>query len=425
MKYKKTVLKNGLRVLMVPRPGSEAITLFVVVKVGSRCETPRLNGISHFLEHMMFKGTKRRPSTLEISKALDQVGAEYNAFTSKDHTAYYIKIHRSKIKLALDVLSDMVLSSKFDPAEVQREKGVIVEEINMYEDNPLMYVEDLFEQTVFGKHHPLGRLIAGSRANIRALRRSSVVDYFSRYYTARNAVVVVAGPVDNAVKKQITDYFGSWRRGRSVEPAPLFRRRQQQPRLTVQYKKTEQVQLCLGFPALSYTDRDLPALELLSIILGGNMSSRLFISIRERQGLAYFIHASVNPYEDTGAFCIQAGIDKTRLNLAVTAILEELKKVKRSGITDAELAKAKQFVRGKMILELEDSSHLASWYGRQEALLRKVETPEERLAKINAVTAFKLKRLAQRIFRKPIFNLAAIGPIRKTQPLKRIVLRSL
>lgn len=421
MKFYRRVLSNGLRLITIPRSGSNAVTLFVVLKVGSRHEDSRRNGLSHFIEHMMFKGTTKRANTLELSKTLDQVGAEYNAFTAKDHTAYYIKVNKSKTRLALDVLSDMLTSSKFEAAEIEREKGVVIEEINMYEDNPLMFVEDVFEQTVFGRNNPLGRIIAGPRPVIRSLNRKKVVDYYQQHYLANNAVVVLAGAVDASLAKNVEKYFRTWRRGRAHRNQDVKNRRQASPRLAVKYKKTEQVQLCLGFPALSYTDRRLPSLELLNVILGGNMSSRLFISIRERKGLAYFIHSSISPYEDTGTFYVQAGLDRNRVTQAVSAILEELAQVKRKGITLEELAKAKQYIKGRMALELEESSRVASWFGRQEILTRRIETPERRLKKLMAVPGSALKELAQAIFRPSRLNIACIGPLRQPSQLEKAI----
>ncbi len=418
MLYKKTTAPNGLRIITVPKKESTAVTILAIFKVGSRHESADLNGISHFVEHMMFKGTARRPTTLDISKALDEYGAEYNAFTSKDHTGYYIKISKNKVNLALDILSDMVLRSKFDQQELEREKSVIVEEINMYEDNPLMYVEELLEQLAFGQNNYLGRLIAGSRKTVRSLTRDNLIKYFSRHYSANKGVVVAAGAIDSKITGRIEKLFSGLNSGRKPENYKQRKISQNKPRIEYNYKKTEQIQLCLGFPAVSYSDQRRPALAILRVILGGNMSSRLFISVRERRGLAYYIKADVNLYEDTGLFYIQAGLDKRRLTFAVQAILSELNRVKKQGVTADELRKAKEFLRGKMLLDLEDSSSLASWFGRQEVLENRTETPEETFKKLEKVKRSDVQKMAKYIFRRSRANLAMIGSVKNPKEIR-------
>ncbi len=421
MKYNKTVNANGLRVITVPRSDSKAVTIMVVVKVGSRHETAKINGISHFVEHMMFKGTAKRPTTLEISKALDSVGAEYNAFTAKDHTGYYIKVDRRHINLALDIISDMLINSKFDSVELEREKGVIVEEINMYEDNPLMYVEELLEQLVYGKNDKLGRLISGSRQTVRGLTRADLVDYVDKYYSSDRTVVVAAGAVDDKVQAKISKLFSNYHR--SSQPEKFSRRKitQTKPRVSILKKKTEQIQLGLGFPGVAYNDSRRYAVALLRIIMGGNMSSRLFISIRERQGLAYYIKADHGFFEDTGLFYVQAGLDKSRLELAIAAILKEINEVKKKGVNLAEVKKAKDFLQGKIVLDLDDSSNIASWFARQEAVEGKSLSPEEHFAFINKVKPKDIQKAAQQLFIKNKLNLALIGPVSSTQSIKKVI----
>ncbi|MFA6197740.1 MAG: pitrilysin family protein [Patescibacteria group bacterium] len=410
MGYKKEVLKNGLRLITVPLKDATTVTLLVLTKVGSRHEPPSVNGVSHFIEHLMFKGTTRRPTTRDISKELDAVGAEYNAFTGKDHTGYYIKIEANKLPMALDVLSDMLQHSKFDKAEIDRERGVIVEEINMYEDNPIMFIEDIFESTVFGKQHPLGQMIAGPRQVIRTVTRREILSYRDRHYHTRNMVVVMAGKIPPRSAQMITRAFNHLNIAKT-HPAPATSLTKQTiPRLIIMSRTTEQIQLCLGFLALSMYDSNIYALALLSVILGGNMSSRLFINIREKRGLCYFIKASANGYEDTGTFVIQAGLDKSRLDQAVAAILDELKRVKDAVVTAEELKQAREYLRGRMLLDLEDTGHLASWYGQQEIFKKKILTPEERYRKLEAVTAGQIQRVANSIFRRSALSLALIGP---------------
>lgn len=414
-------LPNGLRVVTVPLHDTKAVTVFVFTKVGSRHETKALNGVSHFIEHLMFKGTKKRPNTLAISRLLDGVGAQYNAFTSKDWTGYYVKINSEKTDVALDIVSDMLRNSKFDAAEIQRERGVIIEEINMYEDNPLMLIEDIFESVVFGDHHPLGWSIAGPREVIHKVSRASMLRYRNQYYHAKNMWVVVAGKLQPNIQSAIKTYFAPIK-GRSVTPkSQTYRPSAANERVHLKYRDSEQIQIGLGVKAFSYTDKRLPALSLLSIILGGNMSSRLFIQIRERRGLAYSVHASVNPYEDTGCFMIQAGLEKTRLSEALRVMVAELKRLKNEPVSTAELKRAKEYIRGKMVLDLEDSDSLAYWYGRQAVFQKKIETPEESLKKIAPITTADIQRVAQDLFRPAAMRLAVIGPFKDPQPYAQII----
>ncbi|MDP3964905.1 MAG: pitrilysin family protein [bacterium] len=421
MRFRKTVLPNGLRLVTVPRTDSKAVTVLFLVKVGSRQESSSINGISHFIEHLMFKGTEKRPTTLDISKALDQVGAEYNAFTGKDHTGYYITVNKAKTRLALDILSDMLQNSKFDSKELERERTVIIEEINMYEDNPMMYVEEIFEQLFYGKNHPLGQLIAGPRSVIRKVSRADMMRYIGKHYSARNSVLAVAGAIDKTLMKQAKELFGGIGSGSAPKRFSQASHRQTAPRLKVLEKKTEQIQICLGFPGLSYTNSQYPALELLSVILGGNMSSRLFINIRERLGLAYFVKASANAYEDSGTFAIQAGLDKKRFVKAVAAILKEVTMVKNEGVTEDELKKARDFLRGKMVLGLEDSSSLASWAGKMETFDHEILTPEQRYAQYRKVTPSQIQKLANRLFLPKWLNVAVIGSAGNPAALRQII----
>jgi predicted Zn-dependent peptidase len=408
--YSRHRLPSGATALLIPRQDTEAVTLFVVYPVGSRYETPSVAGVSHFIEHLMFKGTKKRPTTLHISRELDGVGAEYNAFTSKDHTAYYVKVQSHRLELAVDVLSDMLRNSKFDPKEIQRERKVIVEEINMYEDNPLYSIEDLFETLLFGGNHPLGRDTIGTREVIRSVSRISILRYRKRFYAANTPIIVVAGKFEQAaVLRTLKTAFAGSTRLRPVSP-PKYRRYPTGLRVSVREKKTEQVQLGLGFPALPYLHPDLPALSLLTVALGGSMSSRLFIQIRERLGLCYSIRATTNVFSDAGALFIQAGLDRARLDLAITAILKELANVRARGITPKELLRAKDYTRGKLVLDLEDSESLANFYGRQLVLTGRMETPAEKLAKLQRVTGADIRRVAKRIIVQRSLALSAIGP---------------
>lgn len=419
--FQKKVLPNGTRLITAPIAGTEAATLLVLYKVGSRYETRNLNGVSHFIEHMMFKGTKRRPETIDISRDLDSVGAEYNAFTSRDHTGYYIKIEQDKIELAADMLSDMLWNSKFDEKEIRRESGVISEEIRMYEDNPIMFIEDLLEQTMFGDH-PLGRKISGEVATVKSFNRKMMLEYRDKFYQPTNVVLALTGKFDEQGVEKVQKYFGA----SGVKVKPVFKKfnfpaGEEKPRIKVQFKETEQAQLAIGFPGFSNLDPKIYALQMLSIILGGYMSSRLFISIREKRGLCYFIKSYVNAYEDTGGLVIQSGLDKSRITSAVGAIFEELDKVVRNGVTAEELERAKECVKGRLVLALEDSSQVADWYAKQELLTGEILTPEEKLKKVFAVTAGDVKKIAKEVMQKKKMTVALIGPFRDETPFARFL----
>lgn len=420
MNFKNIKFKNGLRLILSPMTETKAVTALVLFKVGSRYEKKEINGISHFVEHMMFKGTKKRPSTLDISKVLDSVGAEYNAFTAKDHTGYYVKVSADKIELAMDVLSDILYNSKFDSQEIEREKPVIVEEINMVEDNPMMYIGDLFEQTIYGQE-PLGWQISGSRDNVRDITREKIIDYMKNYYQHSNMVIGIAGRFDRDILDLTKKYFHI---NTPKKPTFSFKKIkivQNKPRLRLNFKETEQVHLCLGFPSYSYFDKRIYALYLLSIILGGNMSSRLFISIRERMSLAYFIRSAVSLYQDTGNLVIQAGLDKKRVEEAIQAILEELKKMKKEKVSPEELKKAKDYLKGKLILELESSENIASWLSKQELLLNKIITPKQQIIKLEKVTSQDIQRAANDIMKDAKVNLAMIGPFKEPAKFQKLL----
>lgn len=405
------ILKNGLRVVLVPYAGTEAATILVLVKVGSRYESAELSGASHFIEHMVFKGTKKRPTTLDISRALDAVGAEYNAYTGKDLTGYYVKAAAEHVPLAVEMLHDMIFHSKFSPTEMNRERRVIVEEINMYEDNPLLYVEDLLEQVMFDGN-PLGWEIAGQRQTVREMKRADFLRYHGTYYAPSRIVVTVAGRIPDKTFRLLTRTFGSVPDGRQNPPSfSLFGElpSRRPPRVKIQVKPVEQIQVVFGFPGLPLGHREEPIIKILSLILGGTMSSRLFMAVRERRGLCYLIRSNTSGYEDIGLFMIQAGLDKARLPLAAKIIFQELRSVVKNGITRPELRRAKDHLRGQLPLHLEESSERANWYGKQFLFFGRAKTPEERLREFQKVTPQEVQAMAARIFDRRRLSLAAIG----------------
>ncbi|MFH0805128.1 MAG: pitrilysin family protein [Patescibacteria group bacterium] len=422
MQFSQYKLRNGIRVILAPLQETKAVTVLVLVKVGSRYEPRRLNGSSHFVEHLMFKGTRKRPTSLAITRELDGIGAEYNAFTSKDHTGYYIKASAENLPLALEMLSDMIFRSQFRVQEVERERGVIIEEINMYNDNPLMNLDDLFEDTVYGDQ-PLGWNISGPKEVIQRVTRKDILGYYRQHYRPASMLVGVAGQLNGVAKELVERYFGSQPSHGRASPFSPIRHRQRKPQVKVKYKDTEQVQLGLGFPSYAYGHPKLYALYLMSVVLGGNMSSRLFTAIRDRKSLCYFIRSSVNVYEDTGNLMVQAGLDKKRIPEAIRAILEELSRVRRQGVTPRELHKARAYLKGKLMLELEASDHVVSWLARQELLQNRILTPAEQVKQLERVTLSDIRLVAKDIMQTKKLNLALIGPSRKPDafvPLLRV-----
>ncbi|MBF8280236.1 MAG: Peptidase M16 domain protein [Candidatus Magasanikbacteria bacterium] len=418
--YQQLNLKNSGRLLLIPYQDTKAATVYCMFPVGSRYEHKKIVGVSHFIEHLMFKGTKKRPTTLDISRELDAHGAEYNAFTSKDYTGYYIKIDAEQMPLALDILSDMLFHSKFEGEEIDKERGVIIEELHMYEDNPTMHIDTLFEETLYGDH-PLGWRIGGWPEQIKAVTREEIISYRDKFYDPAKMVVAVAGKLPADALAQIEKTFGAVGGGKTAVVKPESWKELGAERIFIQYKETDQTHIALGMPALSYEHKDLPALKLLTVILGGTMSSRLFIEVREKRGLAYSVRAGVESYHETGNFSVRAGLDKNRLEQALTVIMNELKKVKESGVTKKEFTDAKTNFHGRLVLELEESNALADFYSRQALLMEKIKTPEEKLAEIDAVTIEDVHRVAGEILDFKKLRMAVIGGVKDAKPLEKIL----
>ncbi len=421
MKPKLTLLPNKIPFIEVPMPGATSVTLFIFCRVGSRYETKAINGASHFIEHLMFKGTTRRPNTEVLSRELDRYGAVFNAMTSKDFTCYFVKIDAKKGHEAADILQDMLFHSKFDPKELERERGVIIEEINMYEDNPHMHIEDLLEAVLF-PNSTLGWNIAGPREVIRSVSRDELVTYRDAYYVPSRLVVAAAGAIRPDLRKKVRATFGRVRAPKAKRDT-AFKKFSALPikrRLSVEEKRTEQTQVGIAFHGYAMSHKDEPAAKLLATILGGSMSSRLFINVRERKGLCYAISASHQSLEDTGIFAVYAGLDRKRLPLAIRTIIRELKHVSSTGVTGEELRRAKDYLRGKLALAFEDTSVRADWYGREYLFRKSLETPEQRIAALEAVSAADVKRVAKAVFRDDHMASAVIGPRAKTGTLEKI-----
>lgn len=412
--FYKTTFKNGMRVITVPLKDVQSVTVLVLVGTGSKYETKEISGLSHFLEHMMFKGTKKRPTSLQIAGELDRVGAEHNAFTGDERTGYWIKADFNHLDLALDIVSDILINSKFAPKEIERERGVIMEEINMYNDTPSRYVGVLFNKLLYG-NQPAGWDIAGTKETIAALRRSDFVRYFQNQYVADNIIVVVAGRFDEKIiSSKIEKYFSGVSVGEAKDKSEVVEI-QSRPESLIFYKKTEQTHLCLGVRAFNVFDHRKYAIAVLSSILGGSMSSRLWTSVRDKKGLAYYVGSMVDNASDTGFLAVRAGVNNEKAKEAVSAILKEFRLIRQKMVTIDELEKAKDNFKGKMLLGLESSDDWAEFVGDQEISLKEILKPEEILNKINSVTREEVLEVAREIFKPEKLNLALIGPFKNSK----------
>jgi predicted Zn-dependent peptidase len=417
--FKKTILKNGLRLIETPQKDSQTVTVLVLFAAGSKYETKEIKGISHFLEHMFFKGTKKRPTTLAISEVLDRVGGRYNAFTSKEFTGYWAKVGEEHLDLALDWVADILLNSKFDGAEIERERGVIIEEINMYQDTPMAYVGELWEELLYGDQ-PAGWNTAGTKESVTKMARPQFLDYFKTHYNTGNALVCLSGNLDDKIQAKVTKYFGALAKGEETKKLAV-REKQAKPELLVYHKATDQTHLCLGVRAYDIWHRDRYALAVLANILGGMMSSRLWISVREKKGLAYYVRTGVESFTDSGYLVTQAGVANNKVEEAVREILKEYKKIRDTKVGVDEIKKAKDNIKGSTRLSLETSDELASWVAGQEILKKEIMTPEQFFAKIDAVTAADLSRVARDIFQPAKLNLALIGPFKGKEKFERLL----
>ena len=412
-------LKNGLRVVWIEQPASTACAIEVFVNVGSRHEDQAISGVSHFIEHLMFKGTKRRPNAQAISQSLDRFGADYNAATSKDRTSYYIKIEADRLPEAIDVLHDMLANSTFKKAEIDRERGVIIEEINMYRDNPQSHMSDLLDEQTFGDH-PLGWNIAGTREIISSVSREQILAYRERFYQPERMVLAVGGRLPKNTWALLEKTFGTLKARRSQDQsvAKFSDTSVNGVRLSIQTKNIEQVQLGMSFLSYAQLDPKQDAARLLAVILGGTMSSRLFTEVRERRGLCYNIGAGRSSFDETGSFRIVAGLEKNRLKEAVEVIWTELEKISTRLVLKDELSRAKDFVKGKFYLDFEDPLTQVEWYGDQLHYREKWLTPDERIKRTMAVTPAQIRSVAKELFDRKNYAVSIIGPFASEKEVK-------
>jgi len=413
--HHKFTLKNGATVVLIPLTNTKSVTSMVMYPVGSRHETDDMAGVSHYVEHLMFKGTQKRDSTLKLTKEIDRLGAHYNAFTGKEYTGYYIKTDGAYTDISLDILSDMLFHSLFDTVEMEREKHVIVEEIRMYNDNPIMNIDNIFEDVMFAGC-PLGRDIAGTEAHVLGYDRNDVIAYRDTHYQPENMYIVLAGNVDLIeTKKMVEKYFeGQTNVSNSRQYLPAaFGSNKKEDRIDVRHKKTDQAQMMMGFPGVERNNKLSAPIAVLNSILGGSMSSRLFIKIRERLGLAYSVRSGAEYFKDTGFVYVQAALEAKNINKAIEEIKFEIESIKKDGVTEQELADAKTHLQGSLTLSMESSSSIANWYADEALFSDDIQTPEDWNNEIKHVTLKEVQDIANQLYNMSELRVAIIGDVKK------------
>jgi len=426
MTYQNFTLKNGLSVVLVDTKTFPTFTAMLLVGAGSRYESKENNGVAHFFEHMAFKGSKKYPNALILSSVIEGLGGIFNAFTTKDHTGYWIKAPISYFETVVDVLADMIQNPLLIYEEIEREKGVIIEEINMYEDEPQYKVWEIFEELIF-KNHPLGYPITGFKETVAKFTRQTFLDYMKDLYKPSNVILVIAGGISlgNSYKYSLKKYieiiqekFNSWEDGKKVSFLNFYDS-QNSPQILIKNKKTEQAHLILGYRGLSYTHPKRYVQSVLMTILGGGMSSRLFYELRERRGFCYYIHSGSEPFSDTGYVYTRAGltVNAKKINEAIKVIIEEHQKIAAGELKDEEIKKAKEITKGQLILSLEDSHNLASFIGRKLMFDKKIVKPEDIIKKIDAITREEIIDLAKRLFLREKLNLVLLSSITRDKIL--------
>lgn len=415
MNYKIHKLASGLKVLITPMPSLESVTTTIWVKTGSRNEDKRTAGISHFLEHMVFKGSTKRPSAKAISEAVDAIGGEFNAATSKDWTNFYIKASKNNVETAIDVLSDMVLNPLLNDEEIKREKGTIIQEIAMYEDTPMMKIGEVFEGLTFAGNQ-LGEDTAGTPKTVKGIKRNDFINYRKLHYFPENMLLTIAGGIsEDSALKLAKKYFSEFPSSKTLTfKGETFKGLQKEAQVKIQHKDSEQAHFIIGFMGdpRSYKNRFVQSV--LAAVLGGGMSSRMFIEVRERRGLAYSVRTSIERYQDTGYIGTYVGTDPAKAEEAIKVVLEQyygLAKGKLQ-VSKEEMDKAKGYIKGQLALSLEDTGAVNSFFGESMLFLNKALTPDEIIKKIDAVTLEDIDKEAKRLFNPEKLNLAIIGPFK-------------
>ncbi len=417
---KKKTTERGLRIITVPTKNTKVATVLVLVKTGSKNEEKRTSGISHFLEHMFFKGTKKRPNILKLTEDFDKLGGEYNAFTAEDYTGYYAKVNFLQLPKAIELVSDIYLNSLLPEKEIEKEKGVIKEEINMRYDDPMINCITLFQELLYGDQ-PAGWDIAGTKNSVSSISRKDLVDYMNSQYVASNTVVVVSGNIkEKEVTEKVSSLFSQIRKGKPKEKQKV-KEAQNKPRALVFGKKTEQTHLCLGVRGFNLFYREKYVQKVIAVILGGMMSSRLFGKVREEMGAAYYIATSVESNPDTGVLYTQAGVDNDKTKDVIRAIVREYKRMKEERVPAKELKKAKDYLKGRSAIKLETSDSLAKFYGMAELFENKTHSVEDVFNQIDKVTTNDILKVAKQVFTPENINLSLVGPRKTKKELEEIL----
>jgi predicted Zn-dependent peptidase len=418
--FKKTTLENGLRIITDEMPHTRSASICIFIGVGSRYETAALGGISHFIEHVFFRGTDKRPTSCDISAEIEGVGGVLNAATDRETTVYWCKVPQQHFELGLDVLCDMLQYARFESEDIEKERTVIIEEINMSYDAPSSRVGLLIDELLW-RGHPLGRDIAGTKDSVNGISRDDLLSYISQRYRPGRTVVSIAGNINhdeavNAVKNQLGGWTGPGQ-------AKGFKAYAEKPgrRIKVESREIEQTHLCLALPGLSTFDPRHYTLDIMNVILGEGMSCRLFTHVRDELGLAYSVHSYVEHLADTGSLTVYAGVDTGKLELALNAILKELNHLRSEQISETELSKAKEQAKGHLLLRLEDSRSVSGWHGGQEIMKSEILTVDEVVEKIDTVTAGSINRLAAELISPEKLRLAIVGPVKETAALRKII----
>ncbi|MFQ5860006.1 MAG: M16 family metallopeptidase [Dehalococcoidia bacterium] len=421
MAHQRVVLDNGLAVLTASIPHTPSVSMAVFVGAGSRYEADRIAGVSHFLEHLLFKGSRLFPTAVQVSEAIEGVGGMMNAGTEREMTVYWVKVAKPHFPRAITLLADMILHPLLHPQEMEKERQVILEELRMSNDYPAHRVDLLLDQLLW-PDQPMGRDVGGTIESVQAISRKDVLEYMGHQYIPTNVLVVVAGDLSHReMVESVRQSLQEWKPAEKPLAWYPAKNAQQAPRLKVEQRKTEQAHIALGIPGLPLHHPRRYALNLMSVILGEGMSSRLFVEVREKRGLAYDVHSMVAHFRDCGSVVTYCGVEPTKASFAIETILGELERLKESSVPQEELDKAKEFSKGRLLLRMEDTRSVAMWMGAQELLLGKVTTVEQVLKKVDAVTAEDVQAVAQQLLRPETFNLAVVGPYRSDRRFARLL----
>jgi predicted Zn-dependent peptidase len=418
--YQKTILDNGLRILTSRMPHIHSVSIIFLIGVGSRYDSEAEAGISHFIEHLCFKGTDKRPTSRDISEAIEGIGGIFNGGTDRELTNYWCKVAHPHFAVALDVLVDLILNSRFDPEEIEKERRVIIEEINMVRDSPSQRAQMLIDELLWAGH-PLGRDIAGNEASVSAITREAILNHLGKHYQPGNTVIAIAGNIEHQdVVARISQKLGNWA-NQSAHPDYTAYREQPGPRLHIEKRDTEQAHFYLALPGLSLLHPRRFTLDMLNVVLGEGMSSRLFTEIRDKRGLAYSIHSYVDHLLDTGSVTVYAGVEPKNLRVAIEAILEQLTLIKQP-VPAAELNKAKELTKGRLLLRMEDSRSVAGWTGGQELLIGHILDIDQMVSIINDITAEDIQQVAEDLLVDSRLRLAVVGPVAEDEPLDELLI---